>query len=216
MKNPTFTLIILIIYSFFIGLSKHIFLLFFIPILILFFIKKEFMISNLKKLFFLNLFIIIIALNPLINGNYELAILVFLRANLIIFFSILLFSGVDDFFLIYATKNIFGKKLSILIYFTIRFINSLKTEFKRLKKTLKARGFVSKTSLFTYKIYANITAMLFLSAYEKANLVEKTIKIRGFYPQYMIKNNSVSLHKSDILFGIITAFCLFYKFGVLV
>lgn len=216
MKNPTFTLIILIIYSFFIGLSKHIFLSFFIPILILFFIKKEFIISNLKKLFFLNLFIIIIALNPLINGNYELAFLVFLRANLIIFFSILLFSGVDDFFLIYAAKNIFGKKLSILIYFTIRFINSLKTEFKRLKKTLKARGFVSKTSLFTYKIYANITAMLFLSAYEKANLVEKTIKIRGFYPQYMIKNNSVSLHKSDILFGIITAFCLFYKFGVLV
>lgn len=216
MKNPALALITLIIYSFFIGLNDRIYAVYFIPILLFVILKKEFIISNLKKLVILNLFVVIVALNPLINGNYQLALLVFLRCNLIIFFTILLFSGTDDFFIVYATKNIFGKKLSILIYFTIRFIDSLKSEFFRLKKTLKARLFLPKTSLFTYKIYANLTAMLFLSAYENAVSLEKTLRLRGFYPKYMIKNRDNRLFKRDILIFAIIMLSLSLKFGALV
>lgn len=216
MKNCAIMLLCFAIYSFGVALSSHIYYLFFLPVLILFALNFDKFKEIFTRLFYLNFFIIILVLGVVFEGNFTLGILIFLRSNLIILFGILLFINSQTSDISQGFYNLkFGKKISALIYFCLNFINSLKLEFARQKKVLQVRGFVPQTTIFTYKIYANLIALLFLFALKKAEDLRKTMIVRGF-DGIFYHTQKEKIAKAEVTFLAIVAFCVIFKFGVLI
>ena len=87
--NSAVSLLAFFIFSFGIGLSGHIYAPFFVPPVLLFALKFSIARVVFTRLAALNIFAILSALSPAITGNFELAIVIFLRANLIMAFAIL-------------------------------------------------------------------------------------------------------------------------------
>lgn len=179
--NLPLALVCLVLFSFKVALSGTINLSFFLPVFLLVIVRFKDIFAILKRLFFLNLFIALVTLSVVLYGDLHQGGVIFLRSNLIIFFSLLIFHSQNAFDVASSLHTLkIGDKMSSIVYFCAKFIGEFKSEFIRLKKTLKVRGFMPKTSLFTYKIYANLVAMLFLNAFCKAQILEKTFIVRNF------------------------------------
>ena len=216
MKNTAIMLLCFAIYSFGVALSPNIYFLFFLPVLVLLGLNLAKFKEIFTKLFYLNFFIVILVLGVIFEGNFRLSLLIFLRSNLIILFGISLFINSQTNDIAQGFYNLkFGKKISTLIYFCLNFINSLKLEFARLKKVLAVRGFIPQTTIFTYKIYANLIALLFLFALKKAEDLRKTMVVRGFDGVFY-HTQKEKIAKGEIAFLAVVAFCVVFKFGVLI
>ena len=216
MKNCAIMLLCFAIYSFGVALSSHIYFLFFLPVLVLLGLNFAKFKEIFTRLFYLNFFIIILVLGVVFEGNFALGILIFLRSNLIILFGILLFINSQTSDISQGFYNLkFGKKISALIYFCLNFINSLKSEFARLKKLLQIRGLVPQTTIFTYKIYANLVALLFLFALKKAEDLRKTMLVRGFDGVFYHSEKSKFWGK-EAIFLTFVIFCVIFKIGVVI
>ncbi len=163
--------------------------------------------SVFKRLIVLNIFAVLMALSAAFNKNYDLAILIFARANLILIFGLFLFHKIDAYRLAIGICDLkMGVKIGCLFYFCARFIDGSKADFARLKKSLIARNFQPKTSLFTYKTFANVVAMLFWLAFVRLKNVEKTLQIRGFSGQFLMLNTEpISVATSEIAILVATA-----------
>ncbi len=146
------------------------------------------------------------ALSAIMYSNYHLAALIFIRSNLILFFGLSVFSSANSYAIARAVSNLkLGDKISAVFYFTVKFIDEFKSEFQRIKKTLRARGFKPCSSLFTYKTYGNLVAMLFLIAFHKSQMLEKTFICRGFHGKFYSQNRQ----KIGILDIILLGFTIF-------
>jgi len=71
-------------------------------------------------------------------------------------------------------------KLVNLLLMTCRYIFVIETEYGRIIRAVKIRGFVPRTSLHAYKTYAYIVGMLFVKASERAERVYGAMRCRGF------------------------------------
>ncbi|ALV64166.1 energy-coupling factor transporter transmembrane component T family protein [Campylobacter fetus] len=214
--NLSCGLVCLVIFSFKVALSSSIDATFFLPILFLLFIKFKNILSLIKKMIFLNLFIILVALSVMIYENYHLAALIFIRSNLIIFFGLSIFSTANSYDIAISVSNLkLGDKISAMFYFTVKFIDEFKSEFQRIKQTLKARGFKPCSSLFTYKTYGNLVAMLFLSAFHKSQMLEKTFICRGFQGKFYTQNRQ-KIGILDIILLIFTIFIYILSLGKII
>ncbi|MEE3776662.1 energy-coupling factor transporter transmembrane component T [Campylobacter sp. CX2-4080-23] len=217
MINPSISLLCFFIFSFFLALSGEIYLTHLLPIIFLSLIKFRYFFEILKRLFFLNLFIILVALSVILSDNYHLALLIFIRSNLIILFGLLLFHKMDFYDMAFGISRLgLGSKISYLFYFCIRFIQMAKMDFYKFKRTLKARNFSHTTSIFAYQTYANLVAMLFLGTFEKSQILEKTMQIRGFNGKFYKLENSLKFEFYDILLIILLLISLIFKQGVLI
>ena len=175
--SPAVSLLAFFIFSFGVGLSGQLYAAFFAPPLLLFALKISIARAVCARLAVLNIFAILSALSPAIVGNYELAGVIFLRANLIMAFAILLFYGKDEYFFARGFYGLgLGEKLSSLVYCCGRFVNFLRSDLARLQALLRMRGFVGTSGIFTYKIYANLV----ISALEQARNLSLVMNARGF------------------------------------
>lgn len=198
------------VYSVFVGISEHIYLSFFLPILLLLFLNFTFKI--LKTLVFLNLFVILSVLSIIIAKNYELAQIIFLRANLILLFNLLLFANFDSKLIARSLLNLkMGDKTASLAYFTLKFIGIFKLELRLLFKRLKARGLRHKTNIFTYKTYANLIAMLVIIAIKRQQNMEKTLLARGYQGRILWTKKAEFLPK-DIFICVFAILCIIFRF----
>ena len=197
-------------YSVFVGVSEHIYLSFFVPVLLLLFLNFTFKI--LKTLIFLNFFVILSVFSVVIAKNYELAQIIFLRANLILLFNLLLFANFDSKLVARSLLNLkMGDKMAGLAYFTLKFIGIFKLELRLLFKQLKARGLRHKTNIFTYKTYANLIAMLIIIAIKKQQNMEKTLLARG-YKGKILWAQKVEFLPKDIFVCVFAIICAIFKF----
>lgn len=214
--NYSASIISLIFYSISVALSASIFASFFAPLLFALIFKKDKIARILKRLLILNIFVLLSVASVLLSKNYDLAWLIFLRSNLLIFFSLLLFSGISESEFLRAFSALgLGKKPNSLIYFSLTFISSLKMDLSRLKNTLKARGFKPKSNVFSYKIYSNLLALLLVLALKKLQSTQKTLKARNFRG-HILNQQNLSLKAQDYALLAICAFCLFFKYGAII
>lgn len=154
----------------------------------------------LKKLFLLNIFIFFVVASALIAGNSHLALLVFVRSNLILFTLIALLYKKDMFEISLALQELhMPSKLVSVFYFTIKSIYMFQLDFKKFIKTLKTRGFQSKTSLFTYQIYSNFFGALIIKAFQNAHQMQKMLLVRGFNNKIYTIQKAKAIHIQEIL-----------------
>jgi cobalt/nickel transport system permease protein len=71
-------------------------------------------------------------------------------------------------------------KLCHLLLFTYRYIYVFEQEYRRLVQAMKIRGFRPRTNLHTYRSYANLTAMLLVRSFDRAERVFAAMRCRGF------------------------------------
>ena len=75
-------------------------------------------------------------------------------------------------------------KLIFLLLMTYRYIFVIETEYHRLQRAAKIRGFRPKTSLHTYRTFAYFLGVLFIRASSRAERVAQAMKCRGFNGRY--------------------------------
>ncbi|CZE47687.1 energy-coupling factor transporter transmembrane component T family protein [Campylobacter geochelonis] len=211
MSRASFFLICFAFFSCFVAFLKALNFTLFLPLIYMAILHYELLFNVFKKAFFLNIFAVIIALSVAIYGSLSDALLIFLRFNLIVCFGLLLFCKFDIFIISKAIADLkFSAKISSLFYFIARFIDELKKDFVTIKKTLKARGFMPKTSLFTYKIYANLTGLLLISAFYKSKQLEKALIARSFSGQIYTIDKKNELGFKEAVLGVLVVFSFIY------
>ncbi len=202
--------IALFVYSFFVATTKSLDILLVIPIVaqILLFkvkIKKVF-----KKVLKVNLFIFITFLILFLEGKHELATLVFVRANLILWFT--LSFNFDGFKLYKGLANLkVSNKFSLILFFTVKYIEVLFSSVFRLLEVLKMRGFKPTVSKKTFSIYADMLAFLLYTAVNKMEKVEDVITIRTKDGQ-LSPSKSIIVKKEEVLLLsiIVGVICVYY------
>jgi len=90
-------------------------------------------------------------------------------------------------------------KLTVLFLFAYRYIFVIESEYKRMKRTLKARAFRPKTNLHTYRTYAHLVGMLLVKSWERAERVYQAMLCRGFDGKFH-SLHEFSLKPGDLLF----------------
>ena len=154
-------------------------------------------------------------LSALIAHNPHFALLIFFRANLIMAFAILIFWERDEYFLARGIRNLgLGDKISALFYFCVKFVNFLKVELLRQKTVLLVRGFEARSSIFTYKTYANCVALLVLGSFERAENLKNALIVRGFEGKFFFAKERAKAQ--DIGFLVFVILCVVIKFGEMI
>lgn len=199
--NASILLISAFLYSVFMSFNQ-IEIVYFIPIVYMCICRYTTLFHIIKKLIFLNLFIIMIFIVLAMQGNIEEAMNIYIRTNMIIFFNLLLFSHSNGFDIVRALNELrFPTKLVSSVYFTLKMITILKDEFVKIKQTLKTRGFHAKSNLFTYETYGNLFGHIFIKAIRKSQALNDSFLLRGFTGKiYLSSENKISLKDVILLF----------------
>jgi cobalt/nickel transport system permease protein len=71
-------------------------------------------------------------------------------------------------------------KLIHLFLFFYRYLHVLHREYHRLSLALKARAFIPRTDLHTYRTYAWLVGMILVRSYDRAQRVYQAMLCRGF------------------------------------
>jgi len=178
-QKESVTLLNSFVYSFFVSFSSLEFL-FLLPLFIALFFEKEYLKQIFKKLVLVNFFIVVLVIFVAFQ-NMDEALTLFLRTNLILLFNITLFHKSKGYDIVRGLDALgFPAKVVSVFYFSLSLINFLTKDFKETKNTLKARGFKSTGSLFTYQTYGNIFGMIFIKALKKSEDMSCSMVSRGF------------------------------------
>ena len=203
MNKEALSLVCALMYSLIVAFSQleYVFL---IPIFVVLYMEKKSILKIFKKLFFLNFFIVVLVVFLFFQDKNQ-AIELFFRTNLILLFNISLFyksKGYDIVRGLDALKIPF--KVVSVFYFTISLIDYLMMDFKKTKDSLKSRGFVSNTSIFTYQTYGNIIAMIFIKALKKSEDMKYSMNARGFEDRiYFLSSNKIGIFEKSLFVSVV-------------
>ncbi|MDR1451451.1 MAG: energy-coupling factor transporter transmembrane protein EcfT [Helicobacteraceae bacterium] len=208
-------IICLIVYSLAIAPSQTIFApMIALPIALAFVLRRDLAIA-LKRLIALNLFIAVLIASLLLARQSDLALLIFVRTNLLLFVSLILFARAD------GTDAAIGfsrlrapKKLVASLFFSAKIANLAKAEFKRFKRALYLRGYKLGANMTSYRLIADFTGMLLIRCFDRAETLGKTMILRGFDGDIptLVKPR---LAFNNLIFAAIAALS-FLRFGALI
>lgn len=109
------------------------------------------------------------------------AAVISVKANAIILVLISMLSTMSVFDMGRAMRRLRAPtKIVHLFLFTYRYIHVIHTEYQRITKAIKIRGFQPKTNTHTYRTYAYLLGMLFVKSYDRAERVRAAMLCRGF------------------------------------
>ncbi|MFA7084436.1 MAG: hypothetical protein WC141_07875, partial [Arcobacteraceae bacterium] len=159
MQNEALKLIVILLFSSWVAFTP-LKILYVCPLLFLVFIERKYFILILKKLILLNIFTLFLVLFVAFE-NIFMALELFGKINLILLFTLMLFSQSKGYDIIRGLSYFKVHPLFIaLFYFTLKMIEFLVQEVIETKNRLKSRGFHANTSLFSYQTFGNIFALM--------------------------------------------------------
>jgi cobalt/nickel transport system permease protein len=107
--------------------------------------------------------------------------LITLKANAIFLLTIAILGTSEIFALVHALDHFrVPKRLLYLFFFFYRYITVLHQEYNGIRSAVKARGFVLKTNLHTWRTCAYMVGMLFVKSYERSKRIYQAMTLRGF------------------------------------
>ena len=197
MQNEALKLIVVIVFSSLVTFTP-LKLLYFLPLFVLLIIERKQFLLVFKKLLFLNLFTIFLVLFVAFENLY-MAVELFCKINLILFFTLMLFSKSKGYDIIRGLNFFKVSPLFIsLFYFTIKMIEFLIFEIREMKNSLTCRGFNANTSLFSYKTFGYLFALLLIKAIKKSEELYICMQARGFSGEIYL-NPIQSINRYDIV-----------------
>ena len=123
-----------------------------------------------------------------------------LKANAIFLFTISILGTSEIFALVHALDHFkVPKRLLYLFFFFYRYLTVIHQEYTGVRAAVKARGFVPKTNLHTWRTYAYMVGMLFVKSYERSNRIYQAMTLRGFRGYFPLITH-FHIHTYDIIF----------------
>lgn len=157
----------------------------------------------LLRLLRLNIAIVFISATILLfHNDIHYALLIFLRANLILTANVLLFyhHGAMGIYHGFAGLKL-PDRFTVLLFFVVKYIEILGLEYRKLRESLKVRSFRPKTSIFTYKTIGFLVGMLFVKSMERSKALHHAMILRGFQGKLYHFNYRVFLPSDILLFS---------------
>lgn len=214
---PTTALILALLYSSVVALHVHVYVPMLFPLLFLGWLCRAELLMIVKRLIMLNALVAIVVLSIVLQQNYEMALFIFLRSNMILLFILMLFHNADEFSIAIAMQQLhLPHKLTSVFFFTAKSIFLIRREFALFKNTLHVRGFSPKTNSLTYKTIAGFVGLLFIKALQRSIFLQKAMLLRGFQGQVYTLHSVYSLKKEDIILSLFTFLALTWYQGVLI
>lgn len=72
------------------------------------------------------------------------------------------------------------QKLVLILFFCVRYIQSIHDEYGRMAAAIKLRAFKPRTTFHTYRTYANLVGLLLVRGHDRADRVHEAMVCRGF------------------------------------
>jgi cobalt/nickel transport system permease protein len=175
--DDSIAIIAIFLYSFFIAFITEPEAVLALPLIVQFFIVRPEIKALVKRVLKVNILIVITVLILLYEKRYDLALLVFVRANLILTFTMM--QDFDSFRLYRALNNLRAStKFSMILFFTAKYIEIIVIEANKLKDSIFLRNFRAKFNLYSFEVYGNLFAMLIIKTFAKIKITEELILIR--------------------------------------
>lgn len=115
----------------------------------------------------------------------EMAIFIALKSNVIVIILLCLVASLPPLSAGRGLQKLFVPvKLVQLFYFVILYLDVIDTERKRLLTAARARGFVPRTNLHTYRTLAYFVGMLLVGSVERSERVHQAMLCRGFKGEF--------------------------------
>ncbi len=115
------------------------------------------------------------------SSGLHLATTIALKANAIVLMLLALVGSLEPALLGHALRRL-GVPMALvqLLFFTVRYIEVLGTEYLRLRTAMRARAFKAACSLHTLRTFGYLVGMLVVRASERAERVLQAMRCRGF------------------------------------
>lgn len=137
---------------------------------------------------------------PASREGIGLAIRILLTANAVILALMALVGTLEPVSFGHALHHLkVPARLVHLMLFTIRYIDVLHQEYRRLRQAMKARGFRPKASTHVYRSFGYLVGMMLVRAMERSERILAAMKCRGFTGQLHFIDETV-LTRRDWLF----------------
>lgn len=98
-------------------------------------------------------------------------------------------------------------KLSHLFLFTVRYVEVISDEYRRLRAAMKVRGFRAGLNRHTYRSLGYLAGMMLIRALERSERIENAMKCRGFRGRFYLLDH-FALSRRDLPLALGTAACL--------
>ena len=110
------------------------------------------------------------------------AALIALKANAVVLALLGLLGGMEPAVLGHALGRLrVPEKLVHLLLLTVRQIELLDAEQRRLRQAMRARAFVPRSDRHTWTSYGNLIGMLLVRSLERSRRIEAAMRCRGFH-----------------------------------
>ncbi|MBK1702108.1 cobalt ECF transporter T component CbiQ [Thiococcus pfennigii] len=138
-------------------------------------------------------------LGPL-SASYEglrEAVQIALKASAVVLAMLGLVGSLDPATLGHALARLgLPDKLVHLFLFTVRYIDVLHGEYRRLRQALRARAFVPRSDAHTWRTLGWLVGMLLVRSLERARRVTAAMKCRGFAGRFY-RLDQLAWHRGD-------------------
>lgn len=172
----------------------------------------------LRRLVPLNLFmLLVLAVVPLTAPGTPLASLgplhfseeglrmaaaIALKANAIVLALAVLVGTLDATALGHTLHHLYvPEKLVHLLLFTVRYVDVLHREYRRLVAAMKVRGFRPGVNRHTYRTYGYLVGMLLVRSLDRSERIVAAMKCRGFRGHFYLLDH-FAFSRRDVPFGL--------------
>jgi cobalt/nickel transport system permease protein len=115
------------------------------------------------------------------RAGLEQALLIMIKANSVLLFMLALLATLETVALGHALHHLHAPdKLVHLLLFTVRYIDLLQREYRRLRAAMRARCFVARADRHTWRSYGYLFGMLLVRSLDRSQRVLAAMRCRGF------------------------------------
>ena len=142
---------------------------------------------------------------PASKEGFLAALAIALKAMAIVMMAMALLGSMEAVTLARALRSLgMPERLVHLILFTVRYIDVLHQEYRRLRTAMKARGFQPTNSRHTYVSFGYLIGMMLLRALERSERILQAMKCRGFSGRFFLQSDW-RLSRGDFAFSVLFA-----------
>ncbi len=117
----------------------------------------------------------------------RLAATIAIKGNAIVLALVALLATVEITALGHALSHLrVPDKLTWLLLFSVRYIDVIHREYRRMAAAMKVRGFRPRANLHTYRTYGHLVGMLLVRSFDRADRVLAAMKCRGFQGRFYV------------------------------
>lgn len=137
------------------------------------------------------------------------AIAIALKANAVILMLLALVGTLDATTLGHALGRLHvPEKLVHLLLFTVRYLEVISREYKRMRKAMKARAFVPRSNLHTWRSVGYLVGMLLVRSLERSERILAAMKCRGYSGKLYLIDNMAWRNRDSLVMILILLFAL--------